>query len=419
MKKFFGLIGEKLSHSFSPFIQNGFAASLGIDWYNYQKYELRCDELDGFFNAPDFGGVNVTIPYKKAALKYCDELSDVAREIGCVNLVYKRDGKFYGDNCDYYGLSQALAEQNIDLKDKNILILGTGATSLTAAALCKNLNAREILKVSRSGSLCYENVHEQTQAQVIINTSPAGMYPDTATSLIQLERFPNLYAVVDVVANPLKTRLLLQAQERGVKFVGGLSMMVHQARKSAEILLNSKISDTTVKQTMNALFNINRNIVLVGMPGSGKTEIGKILAAKLPSAKFTDTDSEIERNENMPISEIFKQKGEEYFRECEKRVIEKCGKEHNLIISTGGGAVLDRENRHNLRQNGVVFYIERAIEKLACDQRPLSKDTKTLKKLLAQREPLYKECADKHIENNADIESAAKEILTVDEKGNS
>ncbi|MDR1753552.1 MAG: shikimate dehydrogenase [Eubacterium sp.] len=418
MEKLYGLVGKKLSHSPSPFVHDRFAKSVGILNYNYQKFELSEDMLEDFFKNPDFGGVNITIPYKVAVMKYCDKISDIAKEIGCVNLIYSKNGKLYGDNCDYYGLKKTFVLKKIIVKDKKVLILGTGGTSLTSYVFCKNQEAKEIQKVSRRGKLNYENIYDQSDTEIIINTTPSGMYPDNEQTLIDLSKFPKLYAVVDVVPNPLKTRLILQAEKLGLKFSGGLPMLVYQAKKGAEILMGIKqISDETVNETLEALVKINQNIILIGMPGCGKTSVGNMLKDifyhEIAPKELVDIDDEIEKQEKISIPDIFAAKGEEYFRFIEKECVSKFGKEHGLIISTGGGTIIDHENILNLKQNGVIFYIKRNIADLEQSGRPLSKNLSEIEKIYNQRASLYEKSADFIVDNNSDIKSAAEKIFKI------
>ena len=362
----YGLIGKSLKHSFSPYIHKSL---WGAD---YRLCELNESEVIKLFKTKAFKGVNVTIPYKELALQLCDEVDENAKLIGCVNTVINRNGRLYGYNTDYQGMLYSLKRSGIFLENKNVLILGSGATSKTAKAAAKNLNVASVSVVSRSGSLNYQNVYDLKDTEIIINTTPVGMYPDNCGMPLDINKFGKLSGVMDVVYNPLRTRLILASQENGIKTADGLSMLTAQAVYAANIFSQKSFTESDIESQTEKLYKSRENIVLIGMPGCGKSSVAKLVAKKT-GREFFDTDTEIENREGKSIPEIFKANGEEYFRNTEAQITAEISKKNGCVISTGGGCVLNRENLLALRQNGRLFLIERDINLLATKGRPLSK----------------------------------------------
>lgn len=398
------LIGEKLSHSYSRLIHKKFGM------YSYDLVELPPDNLKEFVEHGGYDAFNVTIPYKSAIIPYIDKVETLAMQIGAINTVCRLGGKTYGYNTDILGMAYMLKRAGIALGGKHVMIFGSGGTGKTAEMLAKKNGAASITVVSRSGSVNYKNFYELQQTQIIINTTPVGMYPYSDISLADLSKFRNLEAVADVIYNPMRTRLMLQARELNLKYAGGLYMLVAQAKYSMDIFVKNRHPDEIIEQVYKYLLSRIINIVLVGMPGSGKTSIGKAVARR-ERRRYVDSDAEIVASEGRAITEIFAEKGEEYFRKKEKQTLFLLGSQNGMVISTGGGAVLNRENYYSLKANGRIYYLEREITDLATRGRPLSTGTEALKKLLEQREPLYKAFADVTVENDGDFFSCVDKIL--------
>ena len=398
------LIGEKLSHSYSRLIHKKFGM------YSYDLVELPPDNLKEFVEHGGYDAFNVTIPYKSAIIPYIDKVETLAMQIGAINTVCRLGGKTYGYNTDILGMAYMLKRAGIALGGKHVMIFGSGGTGKTAEMLAKKNGAASITVVSRSGSVNYKNFYELQQTQIIINTTPVGMYPYSDISLADLSKFRNLEAVADVIYNPMRTRLMLQARELNLKYAGGLYMLVAQAKYSMDIFVKNRHPDEIIEQVYKYLLSRIINIVLVGMPGSGKTSIGTAVARR-ERRRYVDSDAEIVASEGRAITEIFAEKGEEYFRKKEKQTLFLLGSQNGMVISTGGGAVLDRENYYSLKANGRIYYLEREITDLATRGRPLSTGTEALKKLLEQREPLYKAFADVTVENDGDFFSCVDKIL--------
>lgn len=401
-----GLIGEKLSHSFSPQIHKELAD------YSYELFEMPESEVKSFLESDRYDCINVTIPYKKTVMPYLDEISAEARRIGAVNTVVKtKDGKKYGYNTDYYGFLYTVNKSGIEIKDKNVLILGSGGASLTAKTVSEDLGAKKITFVSRSGETNYENVYEKCpDTDVIINCTPVGMYPKTnGESPIALDKFKSCKGVLDMIFNPAKTKLLLDAERLGIPFANGLPMLVAQAKKACEFFINEKIADHEIDRINTLIANQTGNIILVGMPGSGKTTVGKLLA-EMTGRKVIDTDEMIISSQGRSPSEIITADGEEKFRQIEHEEVKNTGKMSGMIISTGGGVVTRHENFDPLRQNGKIFFIHRSLDKLPTDDRPLSQKTK-LEEMYRTRLPLYREICDFEVSNDATPKECAAEIL--------
>lgn len=400
------LLGKNVSHSYSQEVHN----SLG---YDYKILDLSLSEFREIMEERSFVGVNITMPYKQEALKYLDYIDPAAKKLNVVNTVVHKDNKLYGYNTDYFGLKYLIKFNEIEIKDRNVVILGSGATSKTVKALCQDLGAKNITKVSQSNSnhLTYDDLSSVLNYQVLINTTPKEMYPNTEEKIIDLKQFNKLEAVVDVIYNPLKTNLILQAKDLNIKAVGGLEMLVGQAVESSSLFFNKKYPKDTINKVYKKLLLEKSNIVLVGMPTSGKSTIGKALAKSL-NKKFIDVDKEIVKKEGRSIKEIFKEKGEVYFRTVESQVIESLSRESNLVIATGGGSVLDQKNVKRLKRNGYLIFIDRPLNLLiAADDRPLSANRINLKNLYQERYNIYKAVSDVTVINDKDLDFVLKKVL--------
>lgn len=399
-----GLLGGKLPHSYSPQIHS----LLGE--YEYLLYEKREDELEAFIKSKEWDGLNVTIPYKKDVIKYLDSLGDTALKAGSVNTVVRRsDGTLYGDNTDVYGFIKMVEHSGISVEGKKVLVLGSGGASVAVVTALKQLNALPVI-ISRRGEDNYNNLEKHYDAEVIVNTTPVGMYPNVGNSPVEPEQFPHLKGVLDVIYNPSLTELLLKAQRLGIKVENGLYMLVAQAKKSSEIFTGNTISDDVIDRIYNKLNGNMKNIVLIGMPGVGKSTIAGELAA-ITGRTVVDSDSEIYRRTGFTPKELITEKGENYFREVEKAVISDTGKESGLIIATGGGVVTREENYYSLHQNGNIIWLIRDLDKLDNTDRPLSQ-SKGVAVLYEQREPLYRKFADYVIINEEDKKAVAHKILS-------
>lgn len=403
----YAIIGEKLGHSFSKEIYESY---FGMD---YSVKELAPEEVDGFMKAKDFKGINVTIPYKQTVIPYLDEISDVAKKIGAVNVIVNDNGKLKGYNTDFLGLKSNIEHIGIDLKEKNVLILGDGGTSKNAYAVAEAMGAKTINKVSiqkKSDTITYEEARNMPQTQVIINTTPVGMYPKIDATLIDLDDFPALEGVFDAVYNPLCTRFVIEAKKRGIKACGGLYMLVSQAIFAVEKFMSKECSQSLTEGIFKDIYKSKENIVLIGMPGSGKTTVGKILAEKL-GREFIDTD-DIIKSENGDIPTIFEKLGESGFRNIEADVIKRVSALQGKVIATGGGAVLREENIDFLKLNGKVYFIDRALEDItATPDRPLSNDRESLKKRYDERYEIYCGACDKKINSGDTANDTADSIL--------
>lgn len=401
-----GLLGRKLGHSYSPQIHSMLAD------YEYKLYEKEPEELDAFLKEGSFDGLNVTIPYKKSVIPYCDELSETARKIGSVNtLVRRSDGTLYGDNTDAYGFEALIENSGISVADKKCLVLGTGGAAVTVCAVLESLGAKEVLTISRSGENNYNNLSKHADADIIVNATPVGMYPNNGEKPLDLSIFKSCSGVLDVVYNPARTAILLQAEELGIPNACGLYMLVAQAKKSSEDFTGSSIPDSEISRIENVLRNQMQNIVIIGMPGAGKTTISNALGEAL-SRRVIDTDVEIVARANMEIPEIFEKYGEDYFRQLETEVIRDVGKLGGVIISTGGGVITRIENYPLLHQNSTIVWIQRDIESLVKNGRPISMST-DLNTLYLIRRPFYEGFADIAINNDGKVSETVSAILEV------
>ncbi len=404
----YGCIGEKLTHSFSKEIHN-----LLFD-YDYEIKEIARDELGEFMRAKKFKAINVTIPYKQDVIPYLDWISNTAKKIGAVNTIINRDGKLYGYNTDFAGMTALIKLNGIEINGKRVLVLGSGGTSKTAVAVAESLGAKQVVRVSRTAKedcITYEDAYKNfSDAQVIINTTPCGMYPNIIGEPINLDRFDMVEAVIDAIYNPLCSNLVIKAKNKGIKATGGLYMLVHQAAVAAELFTGTKIDESKTYDVYKKIVATKRNIVLIGMPSSGKSTVGKQLANQL-QMQFIDTDKEIEKVAGKTIAEIFKTQGEVAFRDIESQVIAEVAAKQNCIIATGGGAVLREQNITLLKGNGTIYFIDRPLEKLVTtDDRPLSSNRDDLVKRYNERYDIYCNTADKRVENADEIQSVIDTI---------
>lgn len=406
-----GLIGDPLGHSFSPRLHAAFGTA------DYELHPIPAEALPAFFRERAFEGVNVTIPHKIAVIPLLDELHPSAEECGAVNTVVNRGGKLTGYNTDIFGMSFALAHAGISLSGRHVVILGSGGTSHTARALAKREGAASVTVVSRSGEVNYSNISELVETEIVINTTPVGMFPHADVSPVDLALFPRLKGVFDAVFNPLRTRLIEQAENLGVPVASGLLMLTAQAKAASILFRGGDYSEPSPASEVGAeILNVWRevtaeltNIVLIGMPSSGKTTVGTILAERL-RRPLIDTDAETERRTGKTVPELFAEGGEENFRKEERLTVSECARGTGVIIATGGGAPMFPENRAALAGNGFVVLILRDTEKLDTTGRPLSRDLDTLKAMYKVRMPVYKAFADAEAVNN-DTPSACAEFI--------
>lgn len=404
----YGCIGEKLSHSFSKEIHNQLAG------YDYRLVELKRDELKAFFQKKDFKAINVTIPYKLDVIPYLDWISDEAKEIKAVNTIINKNGKLYGYNTDFYGLKSLINRYVESFEGKTVVILGSGGTSNTAFAVANSLGAKAVVKVSRrkqKGYITYDELYEQySECEIIINTTPCGMYPKAGSSAVDISKFEKLEAVFDAVYNPLKSKLISDAKKRGLIACGGLYMLVAQAAFAVEKFIDVEISEDKIEEVYRSVCKDKMNIVLIGMPACGKTSIGKMLESRL-SKCVIDTDELLVKKAEKSIPDIFNEFGEEYFRGLEIDVVEETSSLNSKIISTGGGIVKNEINIDNLKSNGRVYFIDRPLELLiTTDNRPLSSNRQDLEKRYNERYGLYTSYADVVIDGKGTVSEVAERI---------
>ena len=397
-----GLLGRKLGHSYSPQIH----ALLGA--YSYRLMELEPEAVGPFLKAGAFTGLNVTIPYKKAVIPYLDFLSPEAKRLGAVNTILRREGKLIGHNTDYFGFRYLVEKSGLHVAGKKALVLGSGGASNTASAVLEELGARVVV-ISRTGENNYQNLSRHADAAVIVNATPVGMYPNTGIRPLDLGQFPKLEGVLDAIYNPARTQILLDAERRGLTAVNGLWMLVAQAKESAQWFTGAPISDDVIAPIHRALRQQMENILLVGMPGCGKTTVGQQLAQEL-GKKFVDADQALEEATGRKITDILPSQGEAAFRALETQTLADLGKQSGLVIATGGGCVTREENYNLLHQNGTVFWLTRELNKLPTQGRPLSRD---LGQMYARREPMYRRFADAAVSNDGSVEQTVREIRRI------
>ena len=403
-EKVYGLLGRKLGHSWSVPIHK----ALGCD--SYRLIELEPGELGKFLAQENIGGLNVTIPYKRDVMAFCDVIDEGAQSIGSVNtLTRKADGKLYGYNTDICGFLYMARRAGISFNRKKVIVLGSGGASLTVQAAARQEGAREIVVISRTGADNYGNLERHDDAEVLVNATPVGMWPDLGSQPVYLNRLPNLEAVMDLIYNPLRTDLLLQAKKMGLRCAGGLSMLVRQAVAAEERFFDRPVPDSETEKILERLQQDRANLVLVGMPGCGKTTVGMELA-RVTKRPFLDLDDEIVRLAGKSIPEIFRRHGEPAFRALERKVLaEVCDNKIGYIIATGGGAILREDNRTAMRRTGRVYFLRRNLDQLAVIGRPLSVKS-TMKEMYHQRLPLYNEAADVAIDNSGSVARTAELI---------
>ena len=401
-----GLLGEKLGHSYSPQIHKELAD------YDYRLYEKAPDQVEDFVRHGDWHGLNVTIPYKKTVIPFCDELSETAAAIGSVNTLLRRaDGTIYGDNTDAYGFETLLNGTHPDsIAGQKALVLGTGGASVTICAVLRRHGA-EVVTISRSGENNYDNLDRHADAKLLVNTTPVGMYPKNGVRPVDLAAFPKLKCVLDVVYNPARTALLLQAEKLGIPHAGGLTMLVAQARRSSEIFLGNTLPDGEIPRITKLLSDSMQNIILIGMPGCGKSTVGAILSQRL-KRPLLEADAELVKAASVAIPAIFETEGESGFRKRETAILAQLGKQSGTVISTGGGCVTRPENYPLLHQNGTIVWLRRDLDKLAREGRPLSLNA-DLHAMYAARQPLYQRFADLTADNTGTPEETANAILEV------
>ena len=399
-----GLLGRKLGHSYSPQIH----AHLGD--YPYGLFEKEPEEVGSFLQNGDFTAINVTIPYKKDVMPFCSELTPRAVAMGAVNTIVRRpDGSLLGHNTDYFGFSSMVRRSGLEPKGKKVLVLGSGGASVTAVAVLREMGAKVVV-ISRTGEDNYENLHRHADAAILCNCTPVGMYPNNGLSPVDLSLFPRLEGVLDMIYNPARTKLLMDAEKRGLVTENGLWMLVAQAKEAAEWFTGSKIDDGIIAKIHARLRCQMENIILIGMPGSGKSTVGQLLAEK-SGKTFVDADAETVKAVGKPIPQIFAEEGEHGFRAWETKVLEDLSKRSGIVLATGGGCVTREENYEVLHQNGTIFCLNRSLDRLPTDGRPLSQANK-LDQMYRIRKPLYDRFADRCIDNNGTPEDAVRAILS-------
>lgn len=413
-----GLLGEKLGHSFSPLIHGC------LTDYKYSLFEKAPDMAEDFLRNGDFDGINVTIPYKKLAFSVCDRVSDIAAKIGSVNTVIRQNGMLYGYNTDYYGFTYLVKKAGFDVSKGKTLVLGSGGSSVMACTALRDLGSKEVVVISRSGENNYSNIYDlHHDAAFVVNTTPIGMFPNNGASAVDLSRFPNCKGVIDIIFNPSKTKLLLDAEGLGIPFINGLPMLVAQAKQAFELFTGqishdglsgevlSKTGMSSYEIIDDITFNIEsstKNIILIGMPGCGKSTVGALLASKL-SRPFIDIDFEIEKRINMSICDFFAKCGEPAFRKIENEVLDEFTRKSGLVIATGGGVIKNPLNYHLIKQNGVIVMLNRPLNELATDGRPISMSC-SIEKLERERLPIYNAWKDFDVPCNTPEQTACNII---------
>lgn len=393
MRKF-GLIGKTLGHSYSPLIHGKFAD------YQYDLLETDEEGLEALIMNPEYGGFNITIPCKKTVIRYCDELSDEAKKIGSVNTIVKQsDGTIKGYNTDYYGFQYLIKANGIEPCGKRCLVLGSGGASLTVQAVLADMGAAGVTVVSRTGDVNYDNVADvEADAQIVVNTTPVGMYPDNGRYPLKVTNFHKCEGVLDLIYNPNKTKFVLDAMDAGIPASGGLKMLVAQAKAACEIFTGFEIEEEALQNVHDEVRRETMNQVLIGMPGAGKTTLGREMAESM-GREFLDIDEMIVEHEGMSIPDIFATKGEAYFRKVETEMLEKACVKTGMVIATGGGIVKNKKNYYIIKQNATIVWIKRDLDKLETDGRPISMSM-PIEKIYEERKEIYAKWSDYFINNN-------------------
>ena len=400
----YGLLGEHLGHSFSPRIH---AMLCG---YEYKLYEQEKENVPDFLNSCGLDGMNVTIPYKKDVLPHCVWLSDAVKRIGSANTLVKHQDGWHAYNTDYFGFRRMVESMNVEPAGKKAVILGSGGAMLAVRTALEDMGAKEIVVVSRGGENNYDNLHLHADAEIVVNATPVGMYPKVGVAAASLDSFPNCKAAFDVVYNPARTAFIMQAEEKGIPCRNGLYMLVAQAHRAAELFTGKDIALERIEEILRVLESETKNIVLVGMPGSGKTSVGRALS-KLSGRELVDADEKLYETFGMSAGDMINSHGEEYFRQRETEVLAELGKQSGLIIATGGGCVTREENYKHLHQNGEIFWLRRSLDKLPTAGRPLSQRG-SLESMFEKRAPMYERFADAVIDNDSGtVSDSAKAIL--------
>lgn len=398
-----GLLGRTLGHSYSPAIHKL------LNEYSYELFSREPEDVEGFVKLGPWDGCNVTIPYKKEVVQYCTELSDLAKELGSVNTLLRLpSGGIYGDNTDAAGFKAMAKRLPVTYAGKKALVFGTGGASVTVQAVLKHLGC-QVTVVSRTGDVTYDDLDRFSDAQVLVNTTPVGMYPKTGESVVDLGMFPKAEAVLDVVYNPARTKLILDAEERGIPCESGLYMLVAQAARASEIWTNSTIETDKLEAVHKAIGSGMQNLILVGMPGCGKSTVGFKLA-RATGRWLVDADQELVKRAGMEIPQYMERYGVESFRKLEAEVLRDLGKESGLVIATGGGCVTREENYRSLHQNGTIIWLQRDLADLPADGRPLSQK-EGVQALYETRKPLYEAFSDFAIQNTGDPDLTVEEII--------
>ncbi len=405
-----GLIGDKLTHSHSPIIHN----ILGNPYYGL--HELKSEELDDFFAKAEFDAINVTIPYKKDVIKYCESISSIARLCNSVNTVLNRNGKLYGYNTDFIGFIAMLKYYEVAISGKSCVVLGSGGAGGTAVEALKLLGAKRVITVSRSGEYNYENIAELTDTEILVNSTPVGLYGRNNDMPVDPKIFPKLDAVVDLIANPYRTELMNRAQRLGIKTAGGDAMLFAQAVAGDALFFDKKIDYSDFELGYTKYRKEGNNIIIIGMPGSGKSTVGNLISQKY-GMRFLDTDTAIEEKTSMSIPDIFSRYGEAHFRSIETEVLNDACNNNGYVIVTGGGVVESKDNRERMRRTGMVFCLTRPLEKLISNGRPVSlRDG--VEAIYSRRKPLYDECSDHNIKNISPQQCCDEIIDIFNDKGN-
>lgn len=401
----YGLVGRALSYSYSSYINSI------IGDYGYKLYDIELNDFPAFLKTTEYKALGVAFPYKKIAYDLSTAVSGSAIKSHFVNLVTKDDdGTLKGYNTEYDAFKSLLKKYAVDVTGKKILILGTGGAANAARAILNEAGAGKVVLVSRHGQNNYDNISIHYDSDILINATPVGMYPNNGVSPIDLEGFSNLILVIDFVYNPVRTAFLQQAMERHIRVISGSYILAASSVYAAQLFLEEQFDDQFIDTVRKKVLVEKRNITLIGMPGSGKSNIGRALSQTL-RRPYLDLDVEVEKVEMMSVSDIFSTRGEAYFREAEKNIMLKCCKQSGYIISTGGGAVLSKENRNAIKENSFVVYIERNFQDLYTDGRPISTSIENLQRISEIRTPIYEALADTVIRAHGSVDANVSMVL--------